>query len=132
MHLAASLGVLLAGLWALPALADDGPRLHCRFEQSNRAERHVFAPTGDPYTVVPLAFDDNFRFKAVLVDGPHGLEYVKLYTYYFKRGQTILLHQASYTAPLPDGRSLTGEQRLYSPALGRELLYDCRLQGGAR
>ncbi|MFV5214089.1 hypothetical protein ACLIIZ_10215 [Azonexus caeni] len=120
---------LLAALLGAPALsgAADGPWLHCRLEQSNTVHVLDYGPAADIYRVPATNINDNFHFKAVVVAADGVAEYVKIYVYYQRRGQPILLQQATYRAPTADGRSLTGEQRLYSPILGRELQYDCAL-----
>ncbi len=120
---------LLAALFGAPALsaAADGPWLHCRLEQSNTVHVLDYGPAVDIYRVPATNINDNFHFKAVVVAADGVAEYVKIYAYYQRSGQPILLQQASYRAPIADGRSLTGEQRLYSPILGRELQYDCAL-----
>lgn len=120
---------LLAALLGAPALsaAADGPWLHCRLEQSNTVHVLDYGPAADIYRVPATNINDNFHFKAVVAAADGVTEYVKIYAYYQRRGQPILLQQATYRAPTADGRSLTGEQRLYSPILGRELQYDCAL-----
>ncbi|MDB5951724.1 MAG: hypothetical protein JWR65_3579 [Massilia sp.] len=60
------------------------------------------------------------------------VEYIKLYTYYQTKRQPMLLHVAKYLAPQVqaelDPAGLTGSIDLYSPLLGREIVYSCALR----
>ena len=59
------------------------------------------------------------------------IDYIKIYTYYQSKRQSILLHQAKYLTPAskasPSPDALTGVNHLYSPSSGRELQYGCAL-----
>lgn len=116
---------------AVPLLASASPVLQCVLTQGGETQTLTVEPTADPYRVAAVDVGRRFRFKAVVYREQASIAYVKLYTYYQSSRQAVLLHQASYHNPLAEpavgARSLTGEQRLFSPNLGRELLYNCAL-----
>lgn len=116
---------------ALPGLAQATPALNCLLEHGGETRSVSFAPTSDPYRVESVEVGSAFRFKAVVFSEQERVAYVKLYTYYQSPRQAVLLHQASYRAPLAEpaasARSLTGDQRLFSSRLGMEFLYNCTL-----
>lgn len=111
------------------------PILKCKIAQGGETINLEFAPVTDPYTVEPTDINGSFRFKAVVIGDEKQIAYINLYTYYQRGKQAVLLHEAHY--PKPDAQrsaapsSLTGLIRLYSPALERELQYDCTLVGVA-
>ena len=76
------------------------------------------------------------RFKAVMVGDERQIEYVKLYAYHHTRSKPVLLHQATYLAPLvasePAAPSLSGQHTVFSPWLEREMRYRCTLREVAR
>lgn len=124
--LAAAGATLAAG----PAAAT--PLLRCEIEQGDTHLVQDFAATRQPYDVRPLDVEGNFRFKAVVfAEGPE-VDYVKLYTYYYLRGQPVLIHMAQHdspkVSPSANPGALTGLQRVYSPRMGRELRYQCALR----
>lgn len=123
--------VLLAAL-AASAEAAAAPRLHCHIDQADTSQDLQFGVSSDPYTAPSIAIGERFRFKAVMVGDGQRIEYIKLYTYYQARGQSVLLHEAKYLAPQAqagtDPAALTGLVYLYSPSLGRELRYGCALR----
>lgn len=116
---------------ALPGLAQATPALICLLEHGGETRSVSFAPTSDPYRVESVEVGSAFLFKAVVFSEQEHVAYVKLYTYYQSPRQAVLLHQASYRAPLAEpaasARSLTGDQRLFSSRLGMEFLYNCTL-----
>lgn len=89
------------------------------------------APTTDPYRVKAIDINGRFRFKAVVVGNAQQVDYVKLYTYFPSARQPVLLHEATYLAPVVQTGSapaaLTGLNTVYSPSLERELQYQCSL-----
>ena len=122
-----SLALLLAALLPAPAFAS--PLLRCQVTYAGATKVIEFAPLADPYSVEGINIYGRFRFKAVVVGDERHIDYVSLYTYYESARQPVLLHQAKYTAPVasqaPGTTALTGEQRVYSPDLERELQYAC-------
>lgn len=83
-------------------------------------------PVTDPYTVAAVPVGRSFRFKAVaLADGDES-PVAQLYTYVYTPRQYVLVHQATYPAPLPGGAvAPLGVQRVYSYRTGSELRYTC-------
>lgn len=90
-----------------------------------------FEPVPDPYAVKAVDINERFRFKAVVIGTGEKIDYIKLYAYYVSSGRAVLLHYAKYLSPVPRQTalpgSLTGQQYLYSPVLGREMQYACAL-----
>ncbi len=121
---------LFAGLSCATAVMAS-PRLRCQIDQGGDTQVIEVAPVSDPYRVRATDIGDSFRFKAVVIGDDRQVEYVKLYTYYRSSRQPVLLHQASYMAPvvqpMSSATSLTGHNRVYGPGLGRELQYGCTL-----
>lgn len=66
-----------------------------------------------------------------MVGNAQQVDYVKLYTYFPSARQPVLLHEATYLAPVVQTGStpaaLTGLNTVYSPSLERELQYQCTL-----
>ncbi len=127
--------MVLAALPGGAMTAAAAPLLHCEVEQGGRTWQVETAPVTDPYGVRPLDVDGKFRFKAVMVGDEHRVEYVKLYAYYQTRRKPVLLHQATYLAPVAASSaapSLTGEHTVFSPWLEREMRYRCTLREVAR
>jgi len=128
--------VLIAGLLAaaLAWPAQAAPLLRCTLERAGQTYVVQASPVANPYTVAPVALGESFRFKAVMVGSASQIHYIKLYTYTRQAGQFVVQHQASYIAPVPAAAAgpyaLTGEQRIYAPTLGRELIYGCALLDG--
>lgn len=109
------------------------PKLKCKIEQGGEIRNLEFVPVTDPYSVEAIDINGSFRFKAVVAGDAKQVEYINLYTYYLRKGQAVLLHEAHYRQPevqfSPEPSSLTGLNRLYSPVLERELQYGCALFG---
>lgn len=136
----ASIGkrIVGAGLFAavagwLPAAAAAGmPLLNCTFASHGEDRQLSFVAAADPYQAPLVAINEHFLFRAEVVGDGERIAYVKLQSYYPLRGKRVLLHQARYLAPLPgdgsDPAALSGEQRVYSPDLERELIYGCALR----
>lgn len=121
---------LLAGL-SCSAAVSAAPRLRCQIDQGGETRVIEAAPVSDPYRVKATDIGESFRFKAVVIGDERQVEYIKLYTYYRSARQPVLLHQATYAAPVaqvaPSVAALTGHNRVYGPGLGRELQYGCAL-----
>ena len=121
---------LLAGVSCATA-APAAPRLRCQIDQGGETRVIEAAPVSDPYRVKATDIGESFRFKAVVIGDERQVEYIKLYTYYRSARQPVLLHQATYAAPVaqvaPSVAALTGHNRVYGPGLGRELQYGCAL-----
>jgi hypothetical protein len=85
----------------------------------------------DPYTVTSVNLADRFRFKAVVLGDDTRVDLINLYVSYQTERQPMILQHAKYVAPLtqitPDRHALTGRVALYSPFLGKELIYSCAL-----
>lgn len=99
-------------------------RLQCQLFAGGEDYPFVFAPSADPYLVKPIDLE-RFRFKAIVSLGGEQIQYIKITVSYRSSGQALILQQATYLPPFPQGQSLTGRQQIYSPDLGRELSYDC-------
>ena len=129
-HVGAALA--LTALGAVGAVAAQAsPLLRCEFEHGGQRQVKDFAPVSEPYGVRAVAFDDDFRFKAVLAGDAQRVQYVSLYTYHVQRGEAVLLHQAKYLAPVVAPAympgSLTGMQTVHEPRIGLPLHYHCGL-----
>lgn len=107
------------------------PLLRCQIKQGGKTINLEATPTKDPYTVKAIEINGRFRFKAVVIGSAEQLDYIKLYTYYTPSRQPVLVHQATYLAPIfstGNGTpSLTGINTVCSPALEREMQYQCTL-----
>jgi len=129
MSLRGLMGVI--GVAGLPLLcqAAETPalRLQCELQASNEQHTLTFHPTSDPYRAAATPIGRSFRFKAVLEAQGEQATSVRLYAYAYSPRQYVLLHSASYDHPSPSRSSLTGQQRVYSPRTGSELLYHCTL-----
>lgn len=125
----------LLALAVLPALSVAGPVLRCQIDQGYKTYVQDFLPSDNPYRAEPMDVRGRFRFKAVVYSAGAQVDYVKLYAYYFLRGQPVLIHMAQHDAPAvsasPDLGALTGLQRVYSPRLGHEMRYQCALREAA-
>jgi hypothetical protein len=131
--LTARLLVAIATLTLLATVdAAAAPRLYCHIEQGGTSRDLEFGASGNPYTAPSIAINNRFRFKAVMIGEGQQVEYIKLYTYYQTKRQPMLLHEAKYLAPQVqagvDPAGLTGIVYLYSPLLGREIVYGCALR----
>jgi hypothetical protein len=107
------------------------PILHCDLKQSLTVVSADFPLVADPYVVSTVDVDGLFRFKAVVFGATGQVEYVKFYTYYQTERQAVLLHEVKYSPPPGAAASWQfGEQRVYSPELGRELIATCAWKAG--
>jgi hypothetical protein len=114
-----------------PFVAQASPQLNCHFEVNAERFEHSFNPVSDPYTVASVNLADRFRFKAVVLGDDTRVDLINLYVSYQTERQPMILQHAKFVAPVtqtqpsPDG--LTGRMALYSPFLGKELIYGCAL-----
>ena len=119
-----------------PLMAQASPQLRCHFEVNAERFEHSFNPVSDPYTVTSVNLADRFRFKAVVLGDDTRVELINLYVFYQTERQPMILQHTKYVAPqaqsAPDANALTGRVALYSPFLGKELLYGCALHEVAR
>ncbi|MEI6717434.1 MAG: hypothetical protein WCL41_03215 [Betaproteobacteria bacterium] len=125
----------LTALCFLAANAWAEPHLQCQFELNGHSESHTFKPVSDPYLAQSIDIGGRFRFKAVLMTTGNQVDLVNLYVSYQTRRQPIILQHSKFTAPAVHGFSqanaLTGRVALYSPFLGKELVYGCSLHEAA-
>lgn len=130
-RIAAPLGTLFfLFVTALEAHAD--ALLHCEVRACNQIVSVRTRATDNPYVIPAIPIGESFRFKAVMIGDKERIEYIKLYSYYYRQGEYPLLHQASYPQPPAAASSsaakhFTGQVTLYSPKLERELSYQCSL-----
>ena len=107
------------------------PQLQCAFELNGHSETHVFKPVTDPYLAESIDIGGRFRFKAVVLVSANQVDLVNLYVSYQTRRQPMILQQAKFIKPTLQtsdrANSLTGRVAVYSPFLGKELVYDCNL-----
>lgn len=124
--------LLTAAALGASANAAAAPRLHCHIEQGGTVQDLQFSAVSTPYSVASVAINNRFRFKAVMVGEGQHIAYIKLYTYYQTKRQAMLLQVSKYLAPQvqagTDPASLTGTVYVYSPLLGREMVYSCALR----
>ena len=122
-------GWLLAAFF--PLLAQASPLLRCHFEVNAERFEHSFSPVSDPYTVTSVNLADRFRFKAVVLGDDRRVELINLYAFYETERQPMILQHTKFLMPIaqvqPSSDALTGRVALYSPFLGKELLYGCAL-----
>lgn len=129
VRVACALGLLASGL--LPGALRAAPLLRCHIDQGGITKQMDVVAVADPYSVAATDINGRFRFKAVVIGDAEHIEYIKLYVYSQTRRQPMLIHQATYLAPVVsrDGRpaALKGINHVYSPQLERELIYRCAL-----
>lgn len=108
-----------------------GTQLQCQFELNGYNETHVFKSVTDPYLAESMDIGGRFRFKAVVLDSPSQVESVDLYVSYQTRRQPMILQHVKFIKPtvqkISQANSLTGRIAVYSPFLGKELVYGCSL-----
>lgn len=122
--------LVLAGLLCMLGSVQAGPLLHCHVEQADYVLDLVQRPVSLPYTVQAVPVGERFRFKAVVLGNDSQVAHVMVYTYSYRNKQASLLHEAQYHQPVVGAPTLTGEQVVVEPGLGRELHYDCLLAEG--
>lgn len=122
--LIAALCLFAPPLWA-------SPQLQCAFEMNGHSETHFFQPVTDPYLAESIEIGGRFRFKAIVLASSNQVDLVNLYVSYQTRRQPMILQHAKFikpsSQPAPLASSLTGRIAVYSPFLGKELVYDCSL-----
>jgi hypothetical protein len=99
-------------------------RLQCKIFAGGEDHQFVFVPTPHPYKAKPIDLE-RFRFKAILSAKAEQIENIKITVSYRTDKQPLILQQATFLPPFVSHQSLTGRQQLYSPHLGRELIYEC-------
>ncbi len=119
-----------------PVMAQASPQLRCHFEVNAEQFEYSFNPVADPYTVTSVNLADRFRFKAVVLGDDTRVDLINLYVSYQTDRQPMVLQHTKFVEPiaqaLPKPDALTGRVALYSPFLGKELLYGCALHEVAR
>lgn len=119
-----------------PVMAQASPQLRCHFEVNAEHFEYSFNPVADPYTVTSVNLADRFRFKAVVLGNDSRVDLINLYVSYQTERQPMVLQHTKFVEPiaqaLPKPDALTGRVALYSPFLGKELLYGCALHEVAR
>ena len=113
-------------LCAVCSAAPLDSRLQCKLFAGGEDHLFIFVPTSQPYKAKPIDLE-RFRFKAVLSANAEHIENIKITVSYRTEKQPLILQQATYLPPFVSHQSLTGRQQLYSPNLGRELIYDCTM-----
>lgn len=127
-------------LWLLvaffPLVVQASPQLRCHFEVNAERFEHSFNPVSDPYTATSVNLADRFRFKAVVLGDDTRVDLINLYVSYQTQRQPMILQHTKFVTPIahvqPNPDALTGRVALYSPFLGKELLYGCALYEVAR
>ena len=121
----------ISALWLFATQVWAGPQLSCAFELNGHSETHVFKPVTDPYLAESIDIGERFRFKAVVLASANQVDLVNLYVSYQTRRQPMILQHAKFIKPTlqtsAQANSLTGRVAVYSPFLGKELVYDCNL-----
>ncbi len=116
---------------SVSAMTHASPLLRCHFEVNAERFEHSFLPVSDPYSVTSVNLADRFRFKAVVLGDDTRVDLINLYVFYQTERQPMILQHTKFVAPQiqlgPDANALTGRVALYSPFLGKELLYGCAL-----
>lgn len=114
-----------------PLMAQASPQLRCHFEVNAERFEHSFNPVSDPYTVTSVNLANRFRFKAVVLGDDRRVDLINLYVSYQTQRQPMVLQHTKFVTPIaqtqPSPDALTGRVALYSPFLGKELLYGCAL-----
>ncbi len=107
------------------------PVLRCHFEVNAERFEHSFMPVSEPYGVTSVNLADRFRFKAVVLGDSTRVDLINLYVSYQTERQPMVLQHVKFVAPVAQAQAapdaLTGRVALYSPFLGKELLYGCAL-----
>ena len=116
----------------LPVAAWAKPQLQCTFEVNSEIHHRVFALASDPYAVKGVPIGNRFRFKAIVLGEGERVESVNLYVYYNTRRQPMIMQHTQFIQPKVVSAAaedaLTGGVSVYSPLLGKELMYRCALQ----
>ncbi|MEY2621406.1 MAG: hypothetical protein RIT26_1226 [Pseudomonadota bacterium] len=135
LPLALGLGLCLAGAptHALATPTDWAEPITCQAEYAIYGGQFVFRPDpASPYEAQTWAVGERFRLKAVWGSVHAPADTLKIYIQYWDGVQFAVLQQSVHgpaqlaAARQAQGR-LTGLQWVYSPDLGRQLHYECRL-----
>ena len=125
------IGAIALGLF-FPCAAWAKPQLQCTFEVNSEVHHRVFALASDPYAVEGVPIGNRFRFKAIVLGEGDRVESVNLYVYYNTRRQPMIMQHTQFLQPkvlsATAEDALTGRVSVYSPLLGKELMYRCALQ----
>ncbi len=109
------------------------PKLICQIDQGGKTIAVSAVASSDPYSFKAVNINDRFRFRAVVVGNDASIDYIKLYTYYQSGQRSLILQEEKYLSPeIPVTnavRPVTGVVTLYSPRMGREIVYSCSLNG---
>jgi len=105
------------------------PTLRCSIEHGGARQLVETRLTTDPYAARAINLDNRFRFKPVMVGKDGAVDYIKLYSYYIKGKQVMLLHEMKYFPPnLAAGSEIPlGTHYIYAPLYQREMQYSCVL-----
>jgi hypothetical protein len=125
---------LALAIWAsaLPSTVWAAAQLRCEVTYAGSTQVVETQAVSDPYTVPSVDISGRFWFKAVMVGQAARVDYIKLYAYLDTRTQPLLIQEAIFLPPFQASSTptpLTGTQRLYAGPVGRELIYNCSLQG---
>ena len=74
-----------------------------------------------------MILEENYRFSAQSLLDSNSL---KAYTYYYTKDKFVLLHAAEYKMDRCDDHKKSidlGLNKVYSPGMERELIFQCRL-----
>ena len=130
-------------VWAQPDVPSDldsdatsgAEAVTCETEYAIYGGRFVFRPDPlQPYAGQTREVGRRFRLKVVWASVKAPADTLKIYVQYWDGSQFAVLQQSQYgpaqlaAARVAQGR-LSGVQWLYSPDLGRQLRYECRLGG---
>ena len=129
-------GVMASGLgvaWAQPAPL---LQVECEAEYAVYQWRKVFQPDPDqPYTTPGEEVGQRFRLKVLASSRQTPGDTLHVLVSYWDGQQYRVIQQSTFgpeqVRAAQGGGHLTGEQRIYSPDLGRQLRYQCRLLGPA-
>lgn len=129
--------VWLAGLSALAAVshAQVVPtlRVACQADYSIYHWSQEFRPDPEQiYSTPGVEVGQRFRFKVLAASRQAHSDTLIIVVSYWDGDQFTVLQHSTYDAAMLQsarrgGGALTGEQRVYSPDLGRQLRYQCRL-----
>jgi len=117
--------VLLALLGAAPAFADS---VTCHIIYGGENFTVTAQPSDDPYRIKGEKIGRYFEFKAAYVTAPADLAAISLYVYATASGESVLIHQAKFSATVTNAAKpwgFTGFHYVYEPSKSSELQYWC-------
>ncbi|HSD38958.1 MAG TPA: hypothetical protein VLC92_15705 [Rhodocyclaceae bacterium] len=102
----------------------------CHYTYGGQTKLLEAHPVASPYAVPKIQVGSYFLLRAVWQAEPAAHAAVNIYTYADNSDGPVIIHQASFSWPLPrNGRyGFTGLQRVYEPMRDGELLYWCELR----